>query len=82
MAPFFHLDEWHLYFNMVSFMWKGKQLEPHFGSRYYAYFLSVFAVLTSIVMVGLAMVAEVVLQDSSYVWQCAAGFSGIFGVVM
>ena len=76
MAPFFHADEWHLYYNMVSFMWKGRNLEPHFGSAYYGYMLAMFAVLVNIVMVGLAMLAQLCFHDQSYLWQCGVGFSG------
>ena len=75
-APFFHLDEWHLYFNMVSYMWKGRSLEPKMGSGYFLYMIAVFTALTSLTNVGLAIAAEKLLDDPSYVTSCAAGFSG------
>jgi rhomboid domain-containing protein 1 len=77
LAGFFHADEWHLYYNMVSFLWKGLTLERRFGSFYFAYLLGVFAVLTNVLTVGLSMAAEHLLNDHSYISQCAVGFSGI-----
>ena len=76
LAPFFHSDEWHLYYNMVSLLWKGRNLELHYGSAYFAYMCAVFAVLVNIVMVGLAMLADFCFYDNSYLWQCGVGFSG------
>ena len=26
LSPFFHLDDWHIYYNMASFLWKGISL--------------------------------------------------------
>lgn len=75
-AAFFHLDDWHLYFNMVSFLWKGMKLEKKYGSPYFAYLLAVFTVLTNIVLVGLGVGAAEFLGTPSYKQQCAAGFSG------
>lgn len=33
LASFFHLDDMHLYYNMVSLLWKGRDLEPRMGSK-------------------------------------------------
>ena len=65
----------HLYYNMASFMWKGRGLEGVFGSVYFAYVIMVFSVLTNAVMVGINIGAAE-LMDDSYVSVCAAGFSG------
>ena len=75
-GSFFHLDEWHLYYNMASFLWKGLTLEKKYGSAYLAFMLAMFSVLTNVTLVGLNMLAEHVLEDSSYISSCAAGFSG------
>ena len=77
MAPFFHLDDWHLYYNMVSFLWKGQHLERRMGSVYFAYLLAVFSVLTSFGTALLGLGATEFTGDHSYTHQCAAGFSGI-----
>ncbi|EDO30242.1 predicted protein [Nematostella vectensis] len=77
LAPFFHLDDWHLYYNMASFLWKGKSLETKLGSGMFLYLLAVFSVLTSVVLVGLDIFLANVTGDSSYLYSCAAGFSGV-----
>ena len=33
LAAFFHMDEMHLVYNMISFLWKGVELEPAMGSK-------------------------------------------------
>lgn len=76
-SPFFHLDDWHLYYNMVSFLWKGKSLEPTMGSPRFLYVLAVFSVLTNVLLVGLDIVLAKLLEDPSYIYTCAAGFSGV-----
>ena len=78
LAPFFHLDDWHLYYNMVSFLWKGLHLERRMGSAYFGYLLAVFSILTSLTTVGLGMAAAEVTSSSYYLHQCAAGFSGMY----
>ena len=75
-AAFFHVDEWHLYYNMVSFLWKGLTLERRLGSFYFAYLIAVFSLLTNAATVALSMAAEKVMHDHSYLSQCAVGFSG------
>ena len=76
LGALFHADDWHLYFNMVSFMWKGRTLERRLGSGYFAYLLIVFTALTSVTLIGLNMLGEHALGDPSYLRQCAVGFSG------
>ncbi|XP_038051104.1 rhomboid-related protein 4-like [Patiria miniata] len=77
LAAWFHLDDWHLYFNMVSFLWKGLSLERRFGTFYFMYLIAVFSLLTNATMIGLNMALAEVLDDDSYIVSCAAGFSGV-----
>lgn len=77
LAAWFHLDEWHLYYNMASFLWKGIQLERRLGTIYFAYLIAVFSVLTNLVMVGVNIAAAELLDNGSYIHTCAAGFSGV-----
>ncbi|XP_071951762.1 rhomboid-related protein 4-like [Antedon mediterranea] len=77
LAAWFHLDDWHLYYNMVSFLWKGRSLEHRFGSYYFAYLIAAFSVITNIVMVAVNFIAAELLDDDSYILSCAAGFSGV-----
>ena len=77
LAAFFHVDDWHLYYNMVSFLWKGLTLERTLGSGYFAFVILVFSFLTNAVLVALnILVGNYLLNDPSYLMQCAAGFSG------
>ena len=77
LSPFFHLDEWHIYYNMASLLWKGISLERYFGSGYFLYMTAVFSMLTGVVYCGLQFAISEYLGDPSYTWQCAAGFSGV-----
>ncbi|KAK1336695.1 hypothetical protein QTO34_002730 [Cnephaeus nilssonii] len=43
LSPFHHADDWHLYFNMVSMLWKGIHLERRLGSRWFAYVITTFS---------------------------------------
>lgn len=77
LAAWFHLDEWHLYYNMVSFVSKGISLERTLGTPYFAYLLLVFSALTNGLLVVLNIGLAELLEDYSYIGSCAAGFSGV-----
>ncbi|XP_005106015.1 rhomboid-related protein 4 [Aplysia californica] len=77
LAAFYHASDMHLYFNMVSLLYKGITLERRFGSPYFAYLVAVFTPLTSIVYVGLGIALSQLLGDQSYLTSCAVGFSGV-----
>lgn len=76
-SPFHHADDWHLYFNMVSLLWKGKKLEPRLGSAWFAYILAVFSVLTGVIYILLEAILAELMEDIRYRMQCAVGFSGV-----
>uniref|UniRef100_UPI00398E7637 rhomboid-related protein 4 isoform X2 n=1 Tax=Pristiophorus japonicus TaxID=55135 RepID=UPI00398E7637 len=76
-SPFHHADDWHLYFNMVSMLYKGIRLEQRLGSRWFAYLLSVFSLMTGVVYLLLEMLLTELMSDHSYKMQCAVGFSGV-----
>uniref|UniRef100_A0A668RTD8 Rhomboid domain containing 1 n=1 Tax=Oreochromis aureus TaxID=47969 RepID=A0A668RTD8_OREAU len=70
--------DWHLYFNMVSFLWKGRRLEQRLGGPWFLYLLSVFSLLTGLVYLVLeALKLTELMQDQSYSMACAVGFSGV-----
>lgn len=77
LAAFEHGDDIHLYYNMLSFLAKGRTLEKHFGSPYFAYLLGVFTALTSITYVGLEVLLCEIFDDKQYYKTCAIGFSGV-----
>jgi len=72
-----HADDTHLYYNMLSFLVKGKTLERRFGSPYFAYLLCVFTILTSVIYVALQVLLTEVFNDLHYYKTCAIGFSGV-----
>lgn len=78
LGTLLHADDMHLYFNMVSLLWKGVTLEKKFKSQYFAFLLGVFTVLTSLTLVGLNWILSEVMGDRSYNLQCAVGFSGMY----
>ncbi|KAM4694642.1 rhomboid-related protein 4 isoform 2-T5 [Discoglossus pictus] len=77
LSPFHHADDWHLYFNMVSFLWKGKQLENSLGSILFALIIAVFSQLIGLVYIFLEIILANLMDDPSYKMQCAVGFSGV-----
>lgn len=78
MSPFFHADDWHLYFNMISFSIKGRSLERRYGSMYFFVLLVVFTVSCSLTYIGVEFLASVFLKQPHYLHSCAVGFSGYY----
>lgn len=76
-GAFFHADDLHLYYNMVSFLWKGIYLERRVGSAWFLYMISVFTIAVNVLLLYLNFVAAHVLNDYSYLNDCAIGFSGV-----
>lgn len=76
-SPFVHTSDYHLYYNMASFMWKALTLERHFGSAYFAYMVSVFSVATGLLYLGLHYLMAEFLDQWSAVQSCAVGFSAV-----
>ncbi|XP_065816730.1 rhomboid-related protein 4-like [Labrus bergylta] len=82
LSPLHHLNDWHLYFNMTSFLWKGIWLERRLGGAWFLYMLSVFYVLTGVVHLLLqAWLLEAVVDSKDplmeFIRECAVGFSGV-----
>lgn len=76
-SPFHHADDWHLYFNMVSLLWKGTKLEQRLGSVSFAVIIAAFSQLIGVVYVLVQLLLAESLHDPSYKMQCAVGFSGM-----
>ncbi|XP_054241661.1 rhomboid-related protein 4 [Indicator indicator] len=77
LSPVHHADDWHLYYNMVSMLWKGIMLERKLGSTWFAYIIVVFSVLVGVVYMVLEFMLVKILDDPSYEMNCAVGFSGV-----
>jgi membrane associated rhomboid family serine protease len=83
-----HADEWHLYYNMSSLLWKGLQLETSLGSARFLLLLlelwaSSSALLCAVYWAGTATQLKLFLPGlaAQYYSVCAVGFSGVlFGM--
>ncbi|CAG2101730.1 unnamed protein product [Medioppia subpectinata] len=72
-----HGDDWHLYYNMVSFLWKGRSLERRLGSIRFAITLIVFTISTAFTYVLVNKLIAETTEDYSYLNHCSVGFSGV-----
>nr|CAD7403928.1 unnamed protein product [Timema poppensis] len=77
VSPLEHGDDLHLYYNMISFLVKGRSLETRYGSPNFALLLAILSTLTSFMYVGLGRLCMEVFQDYYYMKSCAIGFSGV-----
>lgn len=86
LSPLHHVDDWHLYFNMASFLWKGIRLERRMGGSWFFYLLCVFSLLTGLVYLLLQAWLTHLMEDPQdplefLIHECAVGFSGVlFGL--
>ncbi len=76
-APLFHGSDLHLYYNMISFAWKGIRLEKRYGTIGFVLTILILAGFTGLTYVGLSLAASHYLQESSFLNQCVIGFSGV-----
>lgn len=78
LSPFYHLNESHLVYNMLSLLWKGIQLETSMGS---AEFASTVAALVAMSQGFTLLLAKSLLlffeYERPYYQEYAAGFSGV-----
>ncbi|XP_054290608.1 rhomboid-related protein 4-like [Macrosteles quadrilineatus] len=76
-STFEHADDMHLYYNMVSFLIKGRTLENRYGSSNFALLLAFLTLLTNSFYIALAKFGSEFLEDYSMMKSCAIGFSGV-----
>lgn len=78
LSAFYHMDESHLVYNMISLLWKGVQLERRMGSTEFA---SMVAVLLGLSHGIVVVIAKVLATFFDYPYpltsECAVGFSGV-----
>uniref|UniRef100_A0A8P0SF88 Rhomboid-related protein 4 n=2 Tax=Canis lupus familiaris TaxID=9615 RepID=A0A8P0SF88_CANLF len=77
LSPLHHADDWHLYFNMASMLWKGINLERRLGSRWFAYIIVTFSLLTGVVYLFLEFALAEFTDEPGFRRNCAVGFSGV-----
>lgn len=78
-SPFLHADDMHLYWNMMSLLWKGVVLEPVMGTPGFVMLILQLLAGCQVVYLMLAWVAAAVSPAlaGSYYSTCAVGFSGV-----
>ncbi|KAK4342394.1 hypothetical protein RND71_038210 [Anisodus tanguticus] len=78
LSPFFHINESHLVYNMLSLLWKGIQLETSMGS---AEFASMVATLVAMSQGVTLLLAKSLLlffdYERPFYNEYAVGFSGV-----
>uniref|UniRef100_A0A1B6ELJ7 Peptidase S54 rhomboid domain-containing protein n=1 Tax=Cuerna arida TaxID=1464854 RepID=A0A1B6ELJ7_9HEMI len=77
LSTFEHGDDMHLYYNMISFIIKGRTLENRYGSSNFAVLLAFLVVITNGFYIALAKFGSEFLEDYSMMRSCAIGFSGV-----
>ena len=75
-GAFFHAHDMHLYYNMVSFLWKGIHLEKKYGSLHFLCMIASFTVITNILLVAISYELGHHTDKLHYFTDCAVGFSG------
>lgn len=77
LSAFYHADETHLVYNMLSLLWKGVQLEGSMGSAKFAEMLAVLLGLSHSLVVVLAKGLSVFGEYPDALHHCAIGFSAV-----
>ncbi|KAK9080081.1 hypothetical protein SSX86_001756 [Deinandra increscens subsp. villosa] len=77
LSAFYHLSESHLFYNMLSLLWKGIQLESSMGSTEFASMIAVLLGLSQGITLLLAKSLLFFNYERAYYYEYAAGFSGV-----
>lgn len=75
-SSFHHVHDLHLYYNMISFLWKAYYLERRLRSEYFAYVIGVFSILINFTIIVLNTFMARIF-DPDYLYHCSVGFSGV-----
>ena len=76
LSAFFHADDMHLCYNMISFIWKSRQLERKISSTIYLFLLVFLTISTNLLYICINMLLAKYV-DYRYSYHCAVGFSGV-----
>eukprot|EP00050_Salpingoeca_kvevrii_P002543 m.196794 g.196794 ORF g.196794 m.196794 type:complete len:644 (-) comp10633_c0_seq13:154-2085(-) len=80
LSVFFHGSDTHLYYNMSSWIYKGRLLEPRLGTERMAMLIAFLTVVSSLLMVVVPFMLAAVGYEAP-MHSCAVGFSGVlFGI--
>lgn len=76
LAVFEHANDMHLYYNMMSYLIKGKYLEKKYGSKNFAFLLLFMAICSTSMDVLLCYLFSKWLKSPYLMNACGIGFSG------
>lgn len=78
MSAFYHVDDAHLVYNMISLLWKGLQLEGSMGSKKFARMVRVLLDLShGLVVVSATFLYSFADNQGSMYSKCVVGFSDV-----
>eukprot|EP00730_Choanoeca_flexa_P015668 TRINITY_DN7246_c0_g1_i1.p1 TRINITY_DN7246_c0_g1~~TRINITY_DN7246_c0_g1_i1.p1 ORF type:complete len:302 (+),score=38.76 TRINITY_DN7246_c0_g1_i1:122-1027(+) len=72
-----HASDFHLYYNMVSWLHKGRTLEPRLGTERLAGLVVFFGIASNVLYVAIAWALHTFAGYSSSYVSCAVGFSAV-----
>ncbi|RWS13667.1 hypothetical protein B4U79_05973 [Dinothrombium tinctorium] len=76
-AHFSHFDEWHLWYNIISFVWKGIYIESQFGSLKFLLAILLFIPSVGLTFVTLSYLLARITMDDHFLISKLVGFSGV-----
>ncbi|OQS06535.1 hypothetical protein THRCLA_01425 [Thraustotheca clavata] len=77
VSAFLHGDEWHLYNNLASLLWKGVQLELSLGSQRFLQMVGILLILSHSIDVGASYALSIYMNSNQPIRQCSIGFSAV-----
>ncbi|CAM6093546.1 unnamed protein product [Calypogeia fissa] len=78
LSAFYHMDDAHLVYNMVSLLWKGVQLESNMGSARFAGMVTVLLGMShGLVVISAKLLAMYGGTPGPMYSECAVGFSAV-----
>lgn len=73
----YHTQEWHLYYNMSSLLWKGSSLERAIGTKRQIAITLLLGFLTQFLYISCAYFRQQILGDATAMFTALSGFSGV-----
>ncbi|CAH9114078.1 unnamed protein product [Cuscuta europaea] len=78
LSPFYHINESHLVYNMLSLLWKGIQLERSMGSAEFAFMVAALVPMSQGATLLLSKLLLLLFNHGGpYYREYAVGFSGV-----
>lgn len=76
-SQFMHADDWHLYYNSVSFVGSAIQIENKINSYVFGSMCFILTILTGIIRIILLYLMFFISGNIDYLYLCSVGFSGV-----